>query len=341
MAFTFSLQNDVATLYDALLQMFKTTKLAMDIVASGDGDAIYDTIGSDIFTNGTNGSGIPGNIANPNAWVLWNSRGGNFQCLWRRNIFTGYSMGVYISPGSNFSLAGTSATVSPATATDETELTPLGGSVLIVNSGSGNNEPITINAVIGDIDEDYSFFVFNVIQGMRLSSSVSSGKTFSGLYVDFPVNTEDDPMDLRAVFATPNANHFFANNEIYDSTSSNERGSFPLCYTEGILVPARGVGLVTPVRSSNAYALAENERDSDWTGKPWGFDGAVWWSNPHLGRFGKSKVIGRSRLFKPIGCPCGPVAPYHDTWGFSAAQDRAYVAGVSIPWDPGAADYLI
>lgn len=343
MAFTYDVGNTYLAPYELTLQQFKLTKPAMDLAAAGDGDAIYVNDGSDPFTNGQFGAGIPGNICNPGAWYLFNARDLSYQiCFKRRSPFAGFVTGVFVSPNSNYDLSGAGPST-PPTADDEAELAPINSSQYIGGGSSINVEDYTLHAIYGDADENYSWIVWHTIRGGRVPGGSPSSRPVNGMFVDVPDAIAGDSLDLRAVFGVP-ATGFFGD-RIFDSRGRDEENAGPqaLCFTSGRAVgqPPRGVGLITPVRDSGTYAMPADEEDSDWTSKPWGFQNGIWWANPQIGGIGRSRMVGQSKLFRPCGAPTGRRSPYNSCWGFSADQTRCYLDNVSIPWDANAGNILV
>lgn len=341
MAFSVVTGADCADSYETLFQMYELMRQAMNLNAAGDGNLLYDDTGTNLFTNGQVTHGIAGNICNRDAWALFDAKDASFQILWKRAGSSGYAMGTYISPTSSYDLTGAGPTTAP-TASDEEVLNGEAASTLVSSGPSYSNRPNTVHLIHGDVDEEYSFFLFNRMMGYGFSSTGDAN--FSGLMVDRPLSVTDDEMDLRAVFSVFNNTNLVVGNDWYDSDNyqrdDNVYGEFPLAWTEGLANRLRNVGIGRPIQG-NGSGIGSNDGDSDWTGRPWGFDSAFWWHVSPWGRYGgKGRMLGKSRLFRLNSGGCLNDR-HHGCLGFSADLTRLYLGSLSLPWDGSTGQVLI
>lgn len=346
MAWSFDIQRECTTNYDCLYQTYLIFEQCMNLLASGDGNALYDDTGATLFTQGVFGGGVAGNICNPDAWALFDSKDSAFQILLKRAAFNNYAMGVYVSAGRQYDLSAANATTAPVAA-DEDLVVSEGQSNLISAGTSYNNNPRIAHAIIGDADEDYSFFIMNVQRAYGFGGgSIGNGLDFnmSGFFVDRPEAVDDDDTDLRAVFMTFDGSNFGAASELFDARGYNRDdgtyGERACAFIDGTDFKMRQVGLASPTVATD-FAVYTEDADSDWTGRPWGFDGAWWWAIPAYGRYGGfARMWGKSRLFKFTSGP-SMYEGNRGAFAFSPDQTRIHLGNVSLPWDGGATPVLI
>lgn len=344
MAFTFDLQRECTDNYDCVYQTYLAWQQCMTLVASGDGNALYDDAGANIFTQGVNGTGIAGNVCNPDAWALFNSKDSAFQILLKRDTGSGYKTGIYVSPTSAYSLAGAGA-ATPPTASDEDMIMSEGQSLLVAAGPISSDNPRIVHTIIGDADEDYAFLTFNVQKGYGMASAAGADVDYnlSGAFIDRPTPIDNDDADLRAVFMCFDWTNISMPGACFDARGYGRDdatyGEMALAYTEGIEQKLRQVGLAMPIQRTQ-FAIY-HDRDSGWSGRPYGFGSAWWWALPPYGRYGGvARMLGKSRLFKlHSGATLG--VSYRGPLGFTPDQTEAYFGNLVIPWDGGTTPILI